>query len=104
MNKKKIYISIPITGLDIQKVREKADMIKAKLSRQGWEPVSPFDNYAGKNPSYEDYLCHDLQVMLDCDAILFCKGWQMSCGCNIEHDVAMRFKEYKRKDFKLIYE
>lgn len=100
----KIYISIPISGLDIQKVREKADLIKAKLSREGYEVVSPFDVYAGKNPTYEDHICYDLRAMLGCDAIYFCKGWNLSCGCNIEHDVALRFKAYKKVDFKIMYE
>jgi len=101
---KRVYISIPITGLPLNSVREKADMIKASLSRQGYTPVSPFDVYPGKDPAYEDYICCDLRAMLDCDAVFFCHGWQLSCGCNIEHDVAMRFKTSGRRDFKLMYE
>lgn len=104
MKRTKIYISLPISNLDIQKVREKADLIKAKLSREGYDVVNPFEVFAGKNPTYEDHICYDLLAMLDCDAIYFCKGWNLSCGCNIEHDVAMRFKAHKKKDFKLIYE
>lgn len=97
-----IYISLPITN--DPKAREKADLIKASLSRKGHTPVSPFDVPAGKNPKYEDYICGDLRAMLDCDGIIFCDGWEQSCGCNIEHDVAMRFKAYERKDFKIMYE
>lgn len=99
----KIYISIPITGLEEQ-ARHKADLIKARLSREGHSPVSHFDIYAGKNASYFDYICHDLRAMLDCEAILFCDGWERSCGCGIEHDTAMRMKAYGRKDFKIMYE
>lgn len=99
----KIYISIPITGRE-QQAREKADLIKAALSKQGHTPVTPFDIYAGKNPTYSDHLCYDLRAMLDCDAILFCEGWKQSCGCTIEHDVSMRFKVYGKKDFKIMYE
>lgn len=102
--KQRIYISIPISGLDQNKVREKADLIKAKLSREGYDVVSPFDVYAGKKPTYEDYICYDLLAMLGCDAIYFCEGWEKSCGCGIEHDVAMRFKAHNRKDFKIMYE
>ena len=100
----KIYISIPISGLDIKKVREKASLIKAKLSREGYDVVNPFEVYAGYNPTYEDHICYDLLAMLGCDAIYFCKGWEKSCGCGIEHDVAMRFKAYGRKEFKIMYE
>lgn len=99
----KIYISIPISGFDPEKVRKEADCIKAALSRKGYTVVSPFDIYAGKNPTYEDYICYDLRAMLDCDAILFCDGWGLSCGCNIEHDVAMRYIAHGKKDFKIIY-
>ena len=101
--KQRIYISLPISA-DPIKAREKADLTKTKLSREGYDVVSPFDVHAGKNPTYEDYICYDLRAMLGCDAILFCEGWEKSCGCNIEHDVAMRFKAYEKKDFKIMYE
>lgn len=99
----RIYISLPITSCP-DKAREKADLVKAALSRKGHSPVNPFEVYAGKNPTYEDYICCDLRAMLDCDAVLFCNGWEQSCGCNIEHDVAMRFKTHGRKDFEIMYE
>lgn len=101
--KQRIYISIPISA-NPAKAREKANLIKAKLSREGHIPVNPFEINAGMNPTYEDYICYDLRAMLDCDAILFCDGWEKSCGCNIEHDVAMRFKAHGKKDFKIMYE
>lgn len=99
----KIYISIPITGHNIDKVREHADNIKAALSRQGHVVVSPLDVYAGKNPTYDDYICFTLRAMLSCEAIYFCSGWEHSCGCNIEHDVALRYNAHRDKKFKLIY-
>ncbi len=99
----KIYISIPITG-QCEKAREKADLIKALLSKQGHEPVNPFEIHAGKNPQYEDHLCYGLLAMLSCDAVFFCDGWEQSLGCNIEHDVVMRYKAYERKNFKVMYE
>lgn len=99
----KIYISLPISA-DPIKAREKADNIMKALSKQGHKPVNPFDIYAGKKPTYEDYICYDLRAMLDCDAIYFCKGWHGSLGCNIEYDVAINYKKFGRKDFKRIYE
>ena len=101
--KQRIYISVPISGQE-QKAREKADLIKAKLSREGYDVVSPFDVYAGKKPTYEDYICYDLRAMLDCDAILFCEGWEASCGCRIEYDTAMNYKAFGKKDFKIMFE
>lgn len=98
--KMKVYISIPITGHDIQTVREKADRIKAMLSRAGHTPVSPLDIYAGKNPTYDDHICYDLLAMLDCDALLQCKGWEDSMGCVIEYQVATDYANFGRKLFK----
>jgi hypothetical protein len=31
----------------------------------------------------------DYKLMLDCDAVFFCKGWQSSIGCQNEHNVAI---------------
>lgn len=104
MKRTKIYISLPISGLDISKVREKADLIKAKLSREGYDVVNPFEVFAGKDPTYDDYICQDLRKMLDCDAIYFCHGWHLSCGCCIEHGVALTYKQFEKKEFKIMYE
>ena len=87
----KIYISIPISGHDEIEVREHADLVKSTLSRVGHEVVNPFDIYAGKNPTYADYLCADLRAMADCDAIFLCSGWQFSRGCRIERTFAEEF-------------
>lgn len=102
--KRKIYLSIPISGLSLQKQREKADLIMRKFREQGHEVVNPFEIYAGKNPTYEDYICYDLRAMLDCDTIFFCHGWQLSLGCNIERDAALRYKKFGKKNFTLMYE
>ena len=103
-NMQKIYISLPITGLDINKCRERADKVKAALSRKGYNPVSPFDIYAGKDATYEDYLCNDLRVLMECDAVYFCRGWEMSCGCNIEHSVIQILKKFNKRNITMLYE
>lgn len=98
--KKKIYISLPITGRE-KKAREHADLVKAALSRQGWEAISPFDIYAGKQPTYGDYLGHDIAAMLNCDAVMFCNGFASSCGCRIEHEV-LRLYNRDNKEHRVI--
>lgn len=100
----KVYISIPITGHDEKKQREKADLVKGRLSRYGHEVVSPFEIYCGKNPSYEDYICADLRALMDCDAVYFCEGWGKSVGCCIEKAVAEIYSKRKKRPIKLIFE
>lgn len=87
-----IYISIPISGHDVKKVREKADLTKAMLSRAGHKVITPFEVPAGKNPVYKDYICCDLRALLDCDAIYLCDGWQFSQGCQLEAEAARIYK------------
>lgn len=87
-----IYISLPITGQDDKKVREKADLVKAALSRAGHKVVTPFEVYAGKNPVYKDHIAFDIRTLLDCDAIYLCDGWQFSQGCRLEAEAARIYK------------
>lgn len=101
--KQRIYISLTISGKE-REAREKADVMKACLSRQGYIPVSPFDIYPGKNPEYADYICCDLRALMGCDGVIFCTGWDKSCGCGIEHDVVMRLKAYGKSEIKVMYE
>ncbi len=86
-----VYISIPISGKDINRQREHADRMKAALSRAGHKPVNPFENYCGENPTYADYLCYDLRILADCEAIMLCEDWQFSRGCRIERTFAEEF-------------
>lgn len=102
--KKKIYISIPIKGLPLNKQREKADAIAAKLSRDGWKVVNPFNIYAGENPTYWDHIFADLRALEDCDAIYMCKGWRESLGCNLEMDFICNRIMFRDKFYHVYYE
>ena len=87
---KKIYISIPITGLDIDRQREKADILKAALSKKGWQVVNPFEIIPDvKEPTWFDHMKADLEALSKCDAIFMCNGWKESKGCKIEMSYAL---------------
>ena len=102
MKRMKIYISVPISGRPEEEARHEADLVKAALSKKGYEVVNPFDVYAGSNPTYYDHICYDLRAMMDCDGVYFCEGWEESCGCRIEHAVAMLMKAYGKRDFTVM--
>lgn len=84
----RMYISIPIEGLEELKQREKADLMQGMLSRLGHETVNPFDIYAGEDPTYIDHIVADLKELYRCDAIVMCSGWQKSKGCRLEYSFA----------------
>lgn len=87
-SRKKIYISLPITGLDKDTVISKANDRKKLISFKGYEPVTPFDVSPDSNASYAEHMGRDIQALLECDAVYFCRGWQDSKGCQEEYEVA----------------
>lgn len=87
-NRKKVYISLPITGMEMEKVVSKANDRKKLLYFKGFEPVTPFDVSPDSNASYTEHMGKDIQALLECDAVFFCRGWQDSKGCQAEYEVA----------------
>ncbi len=85
----KVYISLPITGKDLQEQKSYARHVASSLSEAGFTPINPFDNGLGDDASYEEHIKADLRLMLYCDAIILCDGWRMSKGCVLESVVAI---------------
>ena len=97
MERKRIYISIPISGHDIEEVKEKArDIRKCLLMdefdwEKGWnstDVITPFDVCSKPDKPYSYYMGKDIEALLECDAIYLCEGWQNSKGCMAEFEVA----------------
>ena len=85
--KKKIYISLPITRYeDLAKLR--AEVRQKELGQKGFDAVTPFDVSPDSNASYAEHMGRDIQALLECDAVYFCRGWQDSKGCQAEYEVA----------------
>lgn len=89
----KIYISIPISGKDIEVQRAKAKKVEEALKARGHEVVNPFDTpYPDEVMSPEEqwryFMGEDIKRLLACDGVIFCSQWYWSKGCKIEHSVA----------------
>ncbi len=92
----KIYISIPISGCNIEKQCVTASEIAEKLRKLGHEPVNPFDTPQAPpdmsdKEKYAYYMGEDLKRLLTCDAVFMCKGWNLSRGCCTEEFVARMY-------------
>lgn len=90
----KIYISLPITGYDLQERKQYAENVKKRL-RQIYtdsEIVTPFEVNPDQELSYAEYMGNDIAALLTSDAVYFCKGWGKSRGCRLEHSAAMEYK------------
>ena len=97
MKRKRIYISIPISGHDLEEVKEKARGIRKCLLlnefdwEKGWnstDVITPFDVCSEPDKPYSYYMGKDIEALLECDAIYLCEGWQNSKGCMAEFEVA----------------
>lgn len=85
----KIYISIPISGCDIEQQRGTASKIAEIIKRMGHEPVNPFDTPQApeewnSDEKYAYYMGEDIKRLLLCDAVYVCNGWKHSRGCRAE--------------------
>lgn len=89
MEEKKCYISLPITGRDIEKVKKDIERLKLALRNRGYNPISPFDREVDFNATHEQHMREDFKLLLDCDAILMARNWERSIGCRAELNVAL---------------
>lgn len=88
MSKKKVYISMPITGYDIVERRDAFCTIADILSEDGYEPVDPLALVTDENKTHEEYMRKDLKLLLDCDYIVRPYNIYKSEGCKMEAEVA----------------
>ena len=89
MEKKKVYVSLPISGHDINWVKEKAERAAQYLRDKGYEPVTPFDVSQYENASYAEHMGKVINALLNCDAVFFLRGWEKSTVCQLERYAAM---------------
>ena len=86
--KKRIYISGPISGHDIDE-RRKAFKEAAKLLESfGYEPVNPMENGLPAEATTHQHMKRDFELLLSCDTIYMMRRWLHSAGCKVEFDVA----------------
>ena len=82
----KIYISLPITGYDLQERKQYAESVKNRLQQiyPDSEIITPFD--VCEDPSL---IGKDIAALLTCDMVYVCKGSNNSKGCRLERYAAL---------------
>lgn len=88
---KRIYLCHPI-GLDSSKFKEiefRSRALQKKLEEHGWEVVNPWDNGVPSTAHCSEHMQKDFSLLLSCDAIFLCEGWEYSSGCRVEFSVAV---------------
>lgn len=87
--KKKIYLSLPISGYDLDERKDTALQMEIKLKARGYDVFNPLGDQWISGLSTHDYMKGDIRALIDCDAIMFMSGFNRSAGCHTELCVAM---------------
>lgn len=86
----KVYISLPITGYDIEERKAVARAAKQWLSemKTTGEVITPFEVCNG--PELESTHCMGdyIEALLSCNLAVFLPGWRHSLDCRREHHAA----------------
>lgn len=85
---KRIYISLPISHYDIAERRAYAQKVETALKSFYPEVCNPLNNGIDEREHWSVHMKKDIQLLLECDAIYMCEGWEWSKGCKLEHDIA----------------
>jgi hypothetical protein len=82
MNKFRVYISGPISGMPKKRVRSAFDQAASQIASCGEEPVKPprLQNPIRSHQGHE-YLNEDLFVLRSCNLMVLLEGWWQSSGC-----------------------
>lgn len=87
-NKKRMYLSFPITGRDLNQVKEYAESVKRAWVAKGYDVVTPFEVVPDDGMPYEYCMGKDIEELMKCDGIILCHDWFGSKGCRAECSVA----------------
>lgn len=98
---KKAMLSQPMAGKTEQEIIATREKAIAELEKRGYEVVNALftDEWYSKEKMEERgvvqiplcFLAKSLENMSLCHAAYFCKGWENTRGCKIEHDAAVAY-------------
>jgi len=95
MKKLKIMISQPMKGKTEEQIRsERAELVK-KLEEKGHEVVDTI--FAEETPEGDArlyYLAKSIEAISKVDAVVFMPGWEKARGCQIEHEIAVKYNKF----------
>lgn len=94
----KVYISGLISGIPIEKAREKFERAAQIILAGGAEPVNPLENGLPETAPWELHMAIDIVLLMGCETIYLLPDWEHSRGATLEKNIA----ELTGK--KLIYE
>lgn len=87
--RRRVYISGPISGYDIQERRMVFGQVANRLVELGYDVVNPMDNEDDSHRlTWEEYMRKDITQLMQCDCIVLLSGWEKSRGARLEKQIA----------------
>lgn len=85
-----VYISLPISGYDIEERKAVANAAKQWFSEMKitGEVITPFEVCDTPGLQYAHCMGRDIEALLGCKLVVFLPGWRDSRGCQLEHRAA----------------
>lgn len=74
MSKKKIYISSPITGYNLNERHKFFARIENELTILGYKAVNPMSKPLSDSAPYTEHMKEDLRLLLGCDGMSYQTG------------------------------
>lgn len=93
---KRLYVSLPISGYDLEERKQYARLVEMRLVEEMPKPlqvITPFTVCPDSDKPYSYFMGKDIEALLECDTVYFCKGWQNSDGCMLEFAAAKIYKK-----------
>lgn len=89
----KVFISQPMMNKPNDMLQMERAQIVAKLKNQGYDVIDTILDL-GPNATPLEYLAESIKLIDQADGVVFMKDWDMSRGCVIEYEVAMRYGKF----------
>jgi len=94
--KTKVFISQPMHGKSKYKIERERRALVLDLESQGFEVLDTVENIDENMPPLY-YLARAIGKMVYADIVLFMPGWEQARGCQIEHEIALKYGKYVRE-------
>lgn len=85
---KRVYISGPISGHNLEERRASFKKIQNLLEVQDYQPINPMENGLPAEATTHEHMKRDIELLMTCDMIYMMRRWTHSKGCKVEFDVA----------------
>ena len=102
----KLFISQPMAGLTDEKIRKRREELIQLVKEKFSEDIEVIDSFTKSEEIVRRgriaMLGDSIMKMHDADMVIFASGWRRSAGCNVEHEVCVRYNISRLYEEELI--